>query len=126
MEKIQIMALIDLLIPVIILIFGLLMALRPPRTINIIYGYRTERSMKNQDTWEFANRLCGKIWIGCGIVLGLITVLALFIGQGLGDTFLGMLSIALVTIQMIAIFLTLIPVERTLKREFDQDGARRM
>ena len=29
-----------------------------PRQVNSMFGYRTARSMKNEDTWKFAHRHC--------------------------------------------------------------------
>ena len=49
-----------LLIPIIMLVFGAIFSKKAPKSINHIYGYRTPRSMKNQNTWEFANMYCGR------------------------------------------------------------------
>ena len=37
------------------LLLGWLLKKYPPKKINHLYGYRTQRSMKNQATWEAAN-----------------------------------------------------------------------
>ena len=52
----------------------------PPKKINSLYGYRTIRSMKNQDVWQTANTISLKylfqasvattIFQGFGIILG--------------------------------------------------------
>ena len=47
-----------LLIPGIMLYFGWRFLNKPPQNINSIYGYRTSRSMKNQQTWDFAHQVC--------------------------------------------------------------------
>ena len=65
---------IDILIPLLMLVFGWLLAHKTPRK-NAIYGYRTGMSMKNNDTWVFANRYCGKLWIKCGLILLFISVI---------------------------------------------------
>lgn len=39
----------NLLLPVIMLVFGRLFQTRPPKTINGLFGYRTARSMKSQE-----------------------------------------------------------------------------
>lgn len=38
------------------LITGFVMSKYPPKKINSLYGYRTSASMKNQETWDFAQR----------------------------------------------------------------------
>ena len=44
-----------LLIPIIMIIAGNSMRLGKFKTINSIVGYRTRRSMKNQQTWDYAH-----------------------------------------------------------------------
>ena len=51
-----------LLIPVIMVVFGALFRKKAPGRINLVYGYRTLRSMKNVDTWNFAHHYIGKKW----------------------------------------------------------------
>ena len=70
---------------------------KPPKKINHLYGYRTRRSMANQEVWDFANRQSAKDFLRVaiatmtlGIVLlpfdislkVLIQVLVLLIGLG--------------------------------------------
>ena len=52
---------VDLLIPATMIGFGLLFLKRPPKKINAIFGYRSMRSMRNEDTWRFAHQHCGKV-----------------------------------------------------------------
>ncbi len=71
----------------------------PPKKINHFYGYRTRRSMANQQIWNYANRIAANmlIWLGLlllgiGIVSYLISpekspimsLFALLIGIGVG------------------------------------------
>ncbi len=44
---------------------------RRPRQVNSMFGYRTARSMKNEDTWKFAHRHCAGSG-GVGDHLGLL------------------------------------------------------
>jgi len=52
----------DLLIPLTMIFFGRRFAAAPPKSINPLFGYRTAMSMKNEDTWAFAHRFCGRLW----------------------------------------------------------------
>ena len=52
----------NLIIPIIMIIFGVISIRDVPKNINTFAGYRTERSMKNIDTWRFANRKRRGIW----------------------------------------------------------------
>jgi len=44
------------LLGVVFLIIGIILYLFPPKRINNYYGYRTESSKRNQQTWDAANR----------------------------------------------------------------------
>ena len=40
----------------------------PPKKINSLYGYRTRRSMKNQDVWQTANTIALKLLFQASLV----------------------------------------------------------
>lgn len=42
----------NLMIPVLMIVFGKVFIKNPPKTRNGIYGYRTRRSRKSQDAWD--------------------------------------------------------------------------
>ena len=44
-----------LLIPFLMISFGGLFSRSAPKEINSAFGYRTSMSMKNEDTWKFAD-----------------------------------------------------------------------
>ena len=67
---------VDILIPLAVVVIGLLFTLRPPRRINMIYGYRTARSTASQEAWDTAHRLNGRICLRVGPPLILFAVLA--------------------------------------------------
>ena len=45
----------SILITSILLIVSLIFKFFPPKKVNKIYGYRTPKSMKNEDNWKLAN-----------------------------------------------------------------------
>ena len=66
---------INLMIPLIMIIFGFIFSKNAPKEINKIYGYRTYMSMRNKDTWEYAHKVCGIIWKNVGFILLIITLI---------------------------------------------------
>ena len=66
-----------LLCPLMMLIFGWRFLKKPPKKINGFYGYRTTRSMKNQQTWDYAHQVCGKLWFRAGAVMLPLSLLAM-------------------------------------------------
>lgn len=115
----------NLLIPLVIIIFGWVMLKHPPKKINGVYGYRTSMSMKNQDTWDFAHKVCGRLWwkIGWAMLL-LSAVVQLPFINGDNST-IGMAGIILCIIQCLILIGSIFPVEKALKENFNPDGSRK-
>ena len=116
------MLIMDLLIPTVMVLFGRAFLKKAPKEINYVFGYRTSRSMKNRDTWEFAHRYCGKIWFICGLVLIPIAsgIMLCFIGA---DTkTVGYIGAAMLVFPLLLIILSVILTERVLKNTFDKSG----
>jgi len=61
------------------MITGFVMFKFPPKNINMLYGYRTTRSMKNQEQWDFSQKYSAKLLILCGVFLILTSNISLII-----------------------------------------------
>ena len=115
----------DLLIPGIMVGIGARFFKHPPRTINAWYGYRTARSMRNQETWRFAHEACGKLWVRLGAVLLAAAALASVLTFRRGIEAVGIVSAVVVTLQTLVLVGSVVPVELALKRNFDDFGRKR-
>lgn len=115
----------NFLIPVIMLFFGVKFRKQGPKIINGIYGYRTSMSMKNRETWEFAHQYCGKLWIKLGLIMFIISIIISALSFALEEDVLGIIEVILVTIQTFVLILSIFPVEKALKKNFDENGNRR-
>ena len=115
----------NLLIPFTIIFWGKYFMKKAPDKINGVFGYRTSMSMKNRTTWEFAHKHFGRIWYLCGLVMLPITAAAmlLFIGKSVDDT--GIAGGIICMIQLVFLIGSILPTERALKRNFDEDGNKR-
>ena len=114
-----------LLIPGCMIVLGRSFEKNPPGEINGGYGYRTTRSMRNRETWAFAQRYSGRFWVRAGrpVLAVSLVWMALLFGRE-ADT-VAHLGLLLTGLQMVP-FLAVIPAtERALKREFDDIGRKR-
>ena len=118
------MALVLLLVPVMMVGIGVLFQKKPPKKINSVYGYRTKRSMASQAAWDFAHRTCGRVWLQWGLVMAPVSVILLLPVWGRDVAAVGIWACVLITAQCVALFLSMIPVERALRRNFDRFGHR--
>ncbi len=119
------MLIMDLLIPLTMLGFGKLFMKMAPKTINYAFGYRTNRSMKNQDTWEFAHHYCGKIWFWCGLVMTPLTIVAMLFVIGGSEDLVGTVGGWICSIQLVPMIGSILPTELALRKNFDKDGRRK-
>jgi len=115
----------NLIIPIIMLFFGVKFRNNSPKNINGIYGYRTSMSMKNNETWEFAHHYCGRLWIRLGFIILIISIIFTLISFTCDDKVEGIIDLSIVTIQTIAVIASIFPVEKELKKNFDENGNRR-
>lgn len=116
---------LNMFLPALMIFIGWLMRKHPPKKINFIYGYRTAMSRKNQDTWDFAHATCGKIWWRFGWALLATTALVQIPFFGGNDDTLGKLTVTIYTVQCILLLISILPVERALKKNFNPDGSRK-
>jgi len=110
------------------IIFGYIYSKKPPQKPKSKFaysGYRTPMSMKNEETWEYANRFFGKLWFRFGIVLGLISIIPLFFVIGKDKDTVGFAGLIICYVQLVAMLLPVIPTELALRRRFDKYGNRK-
>ena len=116
------MLVMDLLIPVTVLIVGWAFVKHPPKTVNGAVGYRTRRSMRTPQTWLFAPRYCGRLWFWLGLAMLPLTVIPLLCVLHSGIETIGTVGGVVCGVQCVAMVGSILPVERALKRNFDDLG----
>lgn len=121
----RLMFLMDLLIPLLMIIYGYVYSQRAPKKINYFSGYRTRRSMQNKETWDFAHRYFGRLSLVFGLVLMPLTIIAALTFRNTDVETVGIMGTLLMTGQIVFFIILIIPAEIALKKNFDKDGNRR-
>jgi len=116
------MLVMALLLPAFMTAAGAYYRSHSPGKINSFVGYRTARSMKNEQTWAFAHRLFGRIWFRTGLAELPVSALVMLFFLGRGKDAVGFAGTALEMAQLVLVIGSIIPVERALKRNFDDSG----
>ena len=116
------MLFMDLLIPALMIGIGKLFQKRPPKRINGVCGYRTKRSMQTQETWDFAHRYFGKLWVKIGLVLLPLSVLPLILVYGKDIDLIGIVGGVVTGVQILPLIVPIFFTERALKENFDEYG----
>ena len=116
------MLVMDLLIPCIMIVFGMLFLRGVPRQINGFFGYRSGMSMKNQETWDFAHRYCGRLWVRSGWMLLPLSVIPLLFVLGRGKETIAVIGLVVCLVQMVPLIGSVFRTETALEKAFDQSG----
>ena len=111
---------ICLLIPMAMLVNGILHLRRPPKSINWHYGYRTKRSMKSQEAWEFAQQHCGKMCCRWGSGMAVLVLIIMALVERSGNTVVDATSAVIGIVEGLILSFCLLPTERALERQFKE------
>ena len=114
-----------LIVPVIVLLVGLLFLKVKIKDVNSVLGYRTSMSMKNQDTWDFANSYFPKVWIILSIGMIIVTLLLWLILNKQSESVVERAATAITLVQTALMVLSIVPCEIALRKNFDKDGNRK-
>ena len=119
------MLFMNLLMPLIMIGFGRYFMKNAPGNINIVFGYRTSMSMKNQETWKFAHEYCGKLWYKWGKIVLIVTMIAMLFLLGKSVDTIGNWGGVICMLQLVPLVGVIGPTERALRKTFDKKGNRR-
>lgn len=119
------MFIMELLIPITMMIVGRLFNSKKAGEINSLYGYRTSMSMKNKETWDFAHKHCGKIWVQVGNIMLVPSILVMIACMGKSEDAVGTVGGILCGVQCVVMIVSIVPTEIALRKNFDKKGNRR-
>jgi uncharacterized membrane protein len=108
-------------VPILMIAFGILWKKHLPKSINWIYGYRSTRAMKNDNTWKFAHLYQARVWRWSGSIL---LVFALIFSLSFTKSYKEIPAWIFYT-ELGIMLLTIIPTEIELRRKFDKEGSLR-
>lgn len=89
-----------------------------PKKINDLSGYRTKLSRKNQNTWEFAQKLFGKVFFVTGLVILPLSILPMLFVTGSGIPFCGKVGGIITAVQCLLMLIPFPVVENGIKKKF--------
>ena len=111
-----------LLLPVLLYRFSKFFENDDSTEINYTFGYRPARSMKNPDTWRFAQKYWGKLRKQTAAVCMVIAVFPLMLVFGKDADTVGTVGGIICMMQLIPMVATIPKTEKALKETFDDKG----
>ena len=115
---------VALLVPVIMIVAGKAFLRAAPKHINPFFGYRTALSMTNQDTWTFAHRHCGRVWLRVGLILLPVSLLPMLFVIGQSQDAAGTVATVVSMVDTLVLVASIFPTEWALKKTFDANRNR--
>lgn len=113
------------LIPFIMITVGLLFNKKAPKKINSFFGYRTELSMKNEETWKFAHTCFGNLMFRSGLITLPVSIAVMLFSIGQQESTIYNFTTIITLVQTLVLIILIIPVEIKLRKNFDKNGNRK-
>ncbi len=108
----------NVMLPVFMILYGLFVKKFGAGTVNAVIGYRTTRSMKNQEAWEFANLYHAKLWIKIGCIMIPMCVIMMLPLIGRDTDTIGWLGSLICMVEGAILVISILPVEMAIKKKF--------
>ena len=109
-------------VPIILMMIGALTHSLPPRKINMLYGYRSPMSMKNQDTWDFAQDFFNNKIAILGVIQALLGVFAILASYILLPAHIMLVAYIGCGLEVASIIVLGLVTEHQLNQYFNKDG----
>ncbi|KXB47720.1 hypothetical protein HMPREF3188_00313 [Tissierellia bacterium KA00581] len=90
------------------------------KTINNVSGYRTKRSMQNQNAWDFAQKYCSKISLYVFFPSLILAIVIMPTVTSKPVDVIGWIGLGITMIQMVSFIVIIIFTEKALKKTFDE------
>ena len=107
------------IVGIICIVLGFIFKVFPPRRINSIYGYRTRLSMKNQDTWNEAQKYSANTFLIGGFIYMVLEFVLNYLTENISSGYENIII-------LIGFVIMIVVDEVHLKKVFNKDGNRKV
>ena len=89
----------------------------PPKKINALYGYRTNKTKLNEDIWSFANSFFTKQFVIYSAISFVSAMLLVYVKP--------IISWQPMALMLLSLAVSVIKTEQALNKNFDEEGKRK-
>ena len=118
----KILSFLILLTPVVTFVLGLICWRYPPKGPTWLLGYRSRRARASEASWQFAQNMAGQIWFCLGLVLTIASSVVRICIRSQDVEPMCQTALIFLIVQVFLVFLSIIPTEVQLNRQFDRLG----
>ena len=108
--------------PILLLGFGLVYLLSPPKEANYGLGYRFWRGMASQEAWTYTQRIAGMVWSTLGAALTIILAIVCAFFRGMEPMNMAWAAGICVIVELVLVAAACIAINVVVMRKFDKDG----
>lgn len=95
-------------------VFSIIFYFFPPKKINVLYGYRTNKTMQNKDIWQFANSFFAKQFVVYATISFVFAIVLVYLKP--------IVSWQPMALMLLSLAVSVIKTEQALGKNFDDDG----
>lgn len=111
--------------PLLLLMFGLLYLLWPPKEANHGLGFRCWWGMASLEAWQFTQHIAGLVWSGLGVVLTVIMALICNAFRRMDPMDMVWSAVTCLIWEVVLVAVACLAINIIVIRTFDKDGFRR-
>ncbi len=111
--------------PLLLLGFGMLFLLAPPKEANYGLGFRCWWGMASLESWQFTQRLAGLVWSGLGVLLTIIMALVCNAFRRMDGMDMVWSAVSCMIWELVLIGLACLAINGAVMYYFDRWGYRR-
>lgn len=111
--------------PLLLLMFGLLYLLWPPKEANHGLGYRCWWGMASLEAWQFTQHVAGLVWSGLGVVLTVVMALICNAFRRMEPMDMVWSAVTCLIWEVALVAIACLAINIIVIRVFDKDGFRR-
>lgn len=111
--------------PILLLGFGLVYLLAPPKEANYSLGYRFWWGMASLEAWKFTQRIAGMVWSALGAVLTIVMALICSGFRDMDPVDMAWRAAGCLVWELVLVVIACIAINLVVMRKFDRDGYRR-
>ncbi len=111
--------------PLLLLMFGLLYLLWPPKEANHGLGFRCWWGMASLEAWQFTQHIAGLVWSGLGVVLTVVMALICNAFRRMDPMDMVWSAVTCLIWEVVLVAIACLAINIIVIRVFDKDGFRR-
>lgn len=108
--------------PLLLLGFGLVYLLAPPKEANFGLGYRCWWGMASLESWKYTQHIAGMIWSGMGAVLTIVMALLCSGFRDMEPMDMAWQAGIYMLIELVLLVASCVVINVMVMRKFDKDG----